>query len=73
LKRSSKLNMPTRFIAELLSRQICLASDLCTIALQVAFRIPIKCDDEMIGHWQSQTGFKLSAEDLPVRLSATTS
>jgi hypothetical protein len=27
----------------------------------------------MIGHWQFQTGFKLSAEDLPVRLSATTS
>ena len=40
---------------------------------QVAFRIPIKCDDDMIGHWQFQTGFKLSAEDLPVRLSATTS
>jgi hypothetical protein len=41
--------------------------------LQVAFRIPIKCDDDMIGHWQFQTGFKLSAEDLPVRLSGTTS
>ena len=41
--------------------------------LQVAFRIPIKCNDDMIGHWQFQTGFKLSAEDLPVRLSATTS
>jgi hypothetical protein len=27
----------------------------------------------MIGHWQFQSGFKLSAEDLPVRLSATTS
>jgi hypothetical protein len=27
----------------------------------------------MIGHWQCQTGFNLSAEDLPVRLSATTS
>jgi hypothetical protein len=27
----------------------------------------------MIGHWQFQAGFKLSAEDLPVRLSATTS
>ena len=40
---------------------------------QVAFRIPIKCNDDMIGHWQFQTGFKLSAEDLPVRLSATTS
>jgi len=37
--------------------------------LQVAFRIPIKCNDDM----QFQTGFKLSAEDLPVRLSATTS
>jgi hypothetical protein len=41
--------------------------------LQVAFRIPIKCDNDMIGHWQFQAGFKLSAEDLPVRLSATTS
>ena len=41
--------------------------------LQVAFRIPIECDDDMIGHWQFQTGFKLSAEDLPVRLSGTTS
>ena len=41
--------------------------------LQVTFRIPIKYDDDMIGHWQSQAGFKLSAEDLPVRLSATTS
>ena len=40
---------------------------------QVAFRIPIKCDDVMIGDWQFQAGFKLSAEDLPVRLSATTS
>jgi hypothetical protein len=27
----------------------------------------------MIGDWQCQAGFKLSAEDLPVRLSATTS
>jgi hypothetical protein len=27
----------------------------------------------MIGNWQFQAGFKLSAEDLPVRLSATTS
>jgi hypothetical protein len=41
--------------------------------LQVAFHIPIECDDDMIGHWQSQAGFKLSAEDFPVRLSATTS
>jgi hypothetical protein len=41
--------------------------------LQVAFRIPIECDDDMIGHRQCQAGFKLSAEDLPVRLSATTS
>jgi hypothetical protein len=41
--------------------------------LQVAFRIPIEYDDDMIGHWQCQAGFKLSAEDLPVRLSATTS
>jgi hypothetical protein len=41
--------------------------------LKVAFRIPIERDDDMIGHWQCQAGFKLSAEDLPVRLSATTS
>jgi hypothetical protein len=41
--------------------------------LEVAFRIPIKCDDDMIGNWQFQAGFKLSAEDFPVRLSATTS
>jgi hypothetical protein len=41
--------------------------------LQVAFSVPIKCDEDMIGHCQFQTGFKLSAEDLPVRLSATTS
>ena len=41
--------------------------------LQVAFRIPIECDDDMIGDRQCQAGFKLSAEDLPVRLSATTS
>jgi hypothetical protein len=34
LKSSSKLNMPTRFIPELLGRQICLASDLCTTAGQ---------------------------------------
>ena len=48
--------------------------DLTSFAgLQVAFHIPIKCDDGMIGHWQFQTGFRLSAEDLPVRLSATTS
>jgi hypothetical protein len=33
LKSSSKLNMPTRFIAELLGRQIRLASDLCTTAV----------------------------------------
>jgi hypothetical protein len=41
--------------------------------LKVAFPIPIERDDDMIGHWQRQAGFKLSAEDLPVRLSATTS
>ena len=41
--------------------------------LQFAFRVPIKCDDDMIGDGQFQAGFKLSAEDLPVRLSATTS
>jgi len=40
---------------------------------QVAFRIAINCDDDMIGHRQCQVGFNLSAEDLPVRLSATTS
>src|SRR6202044_1144886 len=41
--------------------------------LQVALRIPIECDNDVIGHWQRQADFKLSAEDLPVRLSATTS
>jgi hypothetical protein len=41
--------------------------------LQVAFLVPIECDDDMIGHRQFQLGFKLSAEDLPVRLSATIS
>jgi hypothetical protein len=41
--------------------------------LQVAFLVPIECDDDMIGHRQVQPGFKLSAEDLPVRLSATIS
>ena len=41
--------------------------------LQVAFLIPIECDDDMIGHRQFQTGFKFSAEDLPVRLSGTIS
>src|SRR5208337_4183965 len=35
--------------------------------------VPIECDDDMIGHRQFQTGFKFSAADLPVRLSATTS
>jgi hypothetical protein len=48
--------------------------DLLSFAgLQVAFLVPIECDDDMIGHWQFQTGFKFSAEDLPVRLSATIS
>jgi len=48
--------------------------DLTSVTgFQVAFRIPIEGDDDMIGDWQFQTGFKLSAEDLPVRLSATTS
>ncbi len=41
--------------------------------LQVAFLVPIECDDDMIGHRQFQTGFKFSAEDLPVRLSGTIS
>jgi hypothetical protein len=41
--------------------------------LQVAFRIPIECDDDIIGHRQCQADFKLSAEDLPVRRSGTTS
>jgi len=40
---------------------------------QVAFRVPIERDDDMIGHRQFQAGFKFSAEDFPVRLSATTS
>ena len=30
--------------------------------------VPIECDDDMIGHRQFQTGFKFSADDLPVRL-----
>jgi len=48
--------------------------DLLSFAgLQVAFLVPIECDDDMIGHGQFQTGFKFSAEDLPVRLSATIS
>ena len=48
--------------------------DLLSFAgFQVAFLVPIECDDDMIGHRQFQTGFKFSAEDLPVRLSATIS
>jgi hypothetical protein len=35
--------------------------------------IPIECDNDVIGHRQRQADFKLSAEDLPVRLSATIS
>jgi hypothetical protein len=42
-------------------------------SFQVASRIRIKCDDDRIGYWRFQAGFRLSAEDLPVRLSATTS
>jgi hypothetical protein len=41
--------------------------------LQVAFRVPIKYDDDRLGHGQFQAGFRSSAEDLPVRRSATTS
>ena len=40
---------------------------------RMAFTIPIECDHDMIGRRQFQAGFKLSAEDLPVRLSGTTS
>ena len=40
---------------------------------QLAFLVPIECDDDMIGHRQVQPGFKLSAEDFPMRLSATIS
>ena len=48
--------------------------DLLSFArLQVAFRVPIECDDDVIGDSQIQAGFKLSAEDLPERLSATIS
>ena len=48
--------------------------DLLSFAgFQVAFLVPIECDDDMIGHRQFQAGFKFSAEDLSVRLSATTS
>ena len=41
--------------------------------LQVAFRVPIERDDDVIGHRHAQAGFKFSADDFPVRLSATTS
>jgi hypothetical protein len=35
--------------------------DLASFArLQVAFRIPIECDDDMIGDRQFQAGFKLA-------------
>ena len=41
--------MPIRFIAELLGRQICLASDLCTTALdRVAFLAPDPIPDSLI-------------------------
>ena len=40
---------------------------------QVAFRVTVECHDHMIGHGQFQAGFKLSAEDFPLRLSATIS
>jgi hypothetical protein len=45
----------------------------CASPTSSRLRIAIHCDDHMIGHCQFQAGFKLSAEDLPVRLSATTS
>ena len=41
--------------------------------LQLAFLVPIECDDDMIGHRQVQPGFKLSAEDFPGRVLATIS
>jgi hypothetical protein len=41
LKSSSTLNMPIRFIAELLGRQICLASDLCTTAVGGTLADPV--------------------------------
>jgi hypothetical protein len=48
--------------------------DLLSFAgFQLALLVPIECDDDMIGHRQFQPGFKLSAEDLPLRLSATIS
>ena len=48
--------------------------DLLSFAgFQLAFLVPIECDDDIIGHRQCQPGFNLSAEDLPVSLSATIS
>ena len=47
--------------------------DLLSFAGLQAFLVPIERDDDMIGHRQIQAGFKFSAEDLPVRLSATIS
>jgi hypothetical protein len=41
--------------------------------LKVAFRSPIECDDDMICHWQFKADLKLTAEDLPVGGSTTTS
>ena len=38
--------------------------------LQVALDVPIERDDDMIGDRHLQAGFRLSAEDFPVRLSA---
>ena len=50
------------------------AHDLLSFTgLQVAFRVPIESDDDVIGHRHFQAGFKFSAEDFPMRLSATTS
>ncbi len=41
--------------------------------LQLSFVVAIEGDDDMIGDRQLQDGFRFSAEDFPVRLSATTS
>jgi hypothetical protein len=49
-------------------------NDLLSFAgLQFAFLIPVESEDNMIGHGHIQAGFRFSAEDFPLRLSATIS
>ena len=52
------------------------ASGRCFLGLarrQLSFVVAIEDDDNMIGDRHFQAGFKFSAEDFPVRLSATIS